>query len=424
MDNEMPNPASNLPHVRVFGVGDAGIRVVDLLIADGLAPACCAALSADGPTLERSTAQARICVENRKLRGLGSGGDPERGRQAAEEKAEELKALCAGAQVVFIVAGLGGGSGTGISPVLARIAKASGALVLGFVTMPFDCECPRRLALADDGLEELKSTADGVICLPNQRIFKLIDENTTVVDTFKISNRLWADGVQGLWRLICLKGLIEIPLDDLLRLLQDRHAESAFAVAEAAGSGRATQVLEKLLAHPLLENGEVLPEAEVALVSLTAGTDLTMAEVNRVMEQIKAKCSSAQVLMGACVDERFGDRLAVTLITGRKPSEETPPRGHAEGLDKQLLDRKASYKPNSRFLPPPPSLAPDQVQKLLARQGRTRNPQKNSSKLRQTQLPLDIISRGRFDKSEPTIYKGEDLDVPTYIRRGIPLTLN
>jgi cell division protein FtsZ len=422
MNTNLPTPSQELPSLRIFGVGDTGLSVIDLMIADGLPPDSFAAVNAGGQALESSAAAQKIPVENKRLRGLGSGGDPERGRQAAEEKAEELKALCEGIGVVFILAGLGGGSGTGISPVLARIAKAAGALVLAFVTIPFECEGSRRQFLAQQGLAELKAAADGIVCLPNQRIFKLIEENTTVVDTFKMTNRLLADGVHGLWRLLRFKGLIEIRLDDVCHLLQDRHCESAFAVAEAAGAGRSEQVIEKLLAHPMLDQGEAFSESEAVLVSLTGGPSLTMAEVNRVMEQIKAKCESAQVMMGACVDEAFGDRLAVTVITARKLDRDGAPRGHAGGLDTQLLDRSPTAKPNSRFLPPPPNLPPEELQRLLSRQGNGRSTaRRTSARLRQTQLPLEIHSKGRFDKSEPTIHKGEDLDVPTYLRRGVPL---
>jgi cell division protein FtsZ len=242
------------------------------------------------------------------------------------------------------------------------------------------------------------------------------------VETFKIANRLLADGVLGIWRLLTLRGLLEIHFEDLLHLIKDRHSESTFAVAEASGAGRAELVLEKLLGHPLLESGEVLPGCEAILVSLAGGPALTMAEINRLIEQIKIKCSNAQLIVGACLDDVFGDRLVVTLIAVNKPEIGAGTLRRREEFGSQLLDRGASVKPNSRFLPPPPSLAPEQVQQLLTRHGNGRGgPRRNTSKMRQGQLPLDIVSKGRFDKSEPTIHKGEDLDVPTYIRRGVPL---
>ena len=328
--------------------------------------------------------------------------------------------------MIFILAGLGGGAGTGISPVLARVAKEAGALVLGFVTTPFDCEGGRRQRLAQHGLAELKSAADGVICLPNQKVFKMIDENTSVLETFKITNDFLADGVRGVWRLLMHKGLIDIHFADLAALLRDRHGESCFAVAEAMGPTRSREVMDKLLAHPMLDGGQMLGETEAVLVSLIGGPDLTMAEVNRVMEQVNRQCEHAQVIMGAAIDEAFNERLAVTLIAARKGLEsaagETGAAGRNEELVEQLLPRSSKSRRGSRFVPPAPELPPEQVQQLLARQGRggSRSP-KGASALRQGQLPLEIVSKGRFDKSEPTIHKGEDLDVPTYIRRGVAL---
>jgi cell division protein FtsZ len=385
------------------------------------------AVNTDAQSLAASSATEKVHLETQPLRGLGTGGDPDRGRALAEEQLPRLKSLCEGANAVFVLAGLGGGAGTGISPVLAGAAKEAGALVLGFVTTPFDCEGGRRQRLAQDGLAELKAAADGVISLPNQRVFKMIDENTSVLETFKITNDLLAAGVRGIWRLLMHKGLIEIHFSDLAALLRDRHGESCFAVAEAMGPTRSREVMDKLMAHPMLDDGQMLGESDAVLVSLMAGPDLTMAEVNRVMEQVNRQCEHAQVIMGAAIDEAFKERLAVTLIAARKSAEceplsEAGAAGCGEELAAQLLPQSSTARRGSRFLPPAPELPPDQLQQLLARQGRGGSrPRKGLPKLRQGQLPLEIVSKGRFDKSEPTIHKGEDLDVPTYIRRGVAL---
>jgi cell division protein FtsZ len=185
--------------------------------------------------------------------------------------------------------------------------------------------------------------------------------------------------------------------------------------------------MDKLLAHPMLDGGQMLGESEAVLVSLIGGADLTMAEVNRVMEQLNRQCEHAQVIMGAAIDGSFNERLAVTLIAARKGAEpdaadETGTTGRSEDLAAQLLPRSAPARPGSRFVPPAPTLPQDQVQQLSASHGRGGSrARKGSPKLRQGQLPLEIVSKGRFDKSEPTIHKGEDLDVPTYIRRGVAL---
>ena len=238
--------------IKIFGVGGAGVALLDALNAEEFAGAGFAAINTDAASLAASSATVKIHLETKLLRGLGTGGDPERGRALAEEQFSTLKSACDGANVVLIIAGLGGGAGSGISPVLARAAKETGALVLAFVTLPFDCERNRRQQQAQQGLEQLKSVADGVICLPNQKTFKLIDDNTSVLDTFRITGGLLVEGVRGVWRLLTRPGLIQIHFDDLCALVRDRHSESAFAFVEASGPARSREAVEKLLAHPLL----------------------------------------------------------------------------------------------------------------------------------------------------------------------------
>jgi len=411
----------------VFGVGTTGLAVLDRLISEGIPASDLVAVNTDQQPLDGCSVATKIHLENRLLRGLGSGGDPERTRAAAEESAPKLKAACENAEVIFIAAGLGGGTGTGIAPVIARAAKETGALVIGFLSLPFDCEGSRRQAIARAGLEMFQESADGVICLPNQKIFKLIDENTSVVDTFKLSNSLLAEGVRGIWRLLTSRGLIEIQLTDFCELVRGRHAESIFATAEAAGPGRCGGLLAKLASHPMLDDGVLLAESEAILVSVTGGPDLSMLEVNRLMQEIQTRSARAQVTMGAAIDPAFHDRLAVTLIVARKTvqlkpeSIDTDTITKNDDLDTQLITKTESPRHGSRLLPPPPELAPEQMQQMLKGQRGGRAARKNIVRLRQTQLPLEIVSKGRFDKSEPTIHKGEDLDVPTYIRRGVSL---
>jgi cell division protein FtsZ len=424
-DAGMETPIKHIT-IKVFGVGGAGIHVLELMLKEDLPGVGFVAVNTDPQSLAASSAADKVQLETQLLRGLGTGGDPDVGRALAEEQLPRLKLLCEGVDVIFILAGLGGGAGTGISPVLARVAKDAGALVLGFVTTPFACEGGRRQRLAQHGLAELKSAADGVISLPNQKVFKMIDENTSVLETFKITNDFLAAGVRGVWRLLMRKGLIDIHFADLATLLRDRHGESCFAVAEAMGPTRSREVMDKLLAHPMLDGGQMLGETEAVLVSLIGGPDLTMAEVNRVMEQVNRQCEHAQVIMGAAIDETFNERLAVTLIAACKSAAtaagQTGAAGSSEDLVAQLLPHSSKSRRGSRFVPPAPELPSDQMQQLLARQGRggSRSP-KSASAMRQGQLPLEIVSKGRFDKSEPTIHKGEDLDVPTYIRRGVAL---
>ena len=398
--------------IKIFGVGGAGVSLLDTLSAEEFASAGFVAVNTDAASLAVSAAALKINLETKLLRGLGTGGDPDRGNALAEEHFSTLKSACEGASVVLILAGLGGGAGSGISPVVARAAKENGALVLAFVTLPFACEGNRRQQQAQQSLEKLKAIADGVVCLPSQKAFKLIDENTSVLETFRITGGLLMESVRGVWQLLTRPGLIQIHFDDLCKLLRDRHAESAFATVEASGAGRAREVVEKLLKHPLLDEGRALAESAAVLVSLMGGKDLTMAEVNRVMEQVGRHCERAQIIMGAVVDPALKNRLCVTVIAAKQniaPVAELPVTETATPTGIITRSRTATAP-----------LTMEQREQFLAQKAATRARRQNS-KMLQTQLPLAIVSKGRFDKSEPTIHKGEDLDIPTYIRRGVAL---
>jgi cell division protein FtsZ len=406
-----PQPAATAgPVIKVIGVGSAGVSLLEALIGGDFAGAKLIAINTESASLTSSSADVKIHLENRLLRGLGTGGDAERGRAIAEEQYAVLKSACEGANVVLIVAGLGGGAGSGVTPVLARAAHETGALVLAFVTIPFECEGNRRREQAQAGLELIRAEADGVICLPNHKAIKLIDENTSIVETFRITGALLVEAIRGVWHLMTRPGLIQIHLTDLCGLLRDKNSEGVFAYVEAAGSSRSREVVEKLLAHPLLDEGRSLAESDAVLVSLMAGSDLTMAEVNRVMEQISRQCERAQVIMGAAVDEALKSRLSVTVIAARHSQ---PPAADAADPNAHRPARTAGRATsNTAFF---------QQREQMVKQHSAGPRRKSDSKMRQQVLPLAIISKGRFDKSEPTIHNGEDLDVPTYCRRGVPL---
>ena len=435
MNSTHPTPdAGHLVRVKIFGIGTAGVAMLEPMSRGDFAGASFVAVNADASALAEPAAAERIHLETKVLRGLGTGGDPDRGRELAEAHVAQFKTACVGLDAVFIVAGLGGGAGTGIAPVVARVAKEAGALVLAFVTLPFDCEGNRRQSQALAGLEELKAAADGVIYLPCQKITKLIDENTSLLDTFQTTTQLLLEGARGVWRLLTLKGLIPLHFADLCTLLRDRHAESCFAAVEAAGPTRSRDAVEKLFAHPMLEAGDALAGAEAALVSIVGGPDLTLADVNLVMAQLKEKCPGAQVMMGAVVDEQFREHLALTVIATRPAvrgetqaaaaiTEALVASDEAPGFDTELSHRSVTRKPSSRITPPPPpTLSAEQREDMLAKQiGRSGRARKASSRSRQMPLPLEIVSKSRFDKTEATIHNGEDLDVPTYLRRGVAL---
>lgn len=419
--------------LRVIGVGGGGCRMIRHLAAMGLDGASFCALSTDLESVQACAGGIVVPFQlgARLTRGLGAGGDPEIGRIAAEESAEGVGALCSGAELVILLAGLGGGTGSGAAPVVAEIARRTGALVVGMVTLPFACEGQRRRRQAEAGLQRLKAVADVVLCLPNERVLSLIDPSTSLVETFRFSEVLLGQGVRGICRLAGGPGLINVDLADLREALRDKHAESFFACAEAVGEQRVRDVIDQLLLSPLLENGALLRDAGNVLVSLVAGPDLSMAELNRVTEQLRRECEGADVLLGAQVDPALGERLCLTLVATRRehreplattvPALEASVRPVPGPLEEPSLEtdffrrQPPPRRPRSRFIPPPPELTPEQRQEALTKASQRR------ARPQQTLLPLAIVSKGRFEKSEPTLHRGEDLDIPTFIRRGLVL---
>jgi cell division protein FtsZ len=408
--------------LKVFGLGGAGCNAAGFASQVGFAGVEFLAVNTDAQSLDACATPAKFVLGADRTRGLGAGGDPELGRAAAEEDVEKIRSFCAGADIIFLLAGLGGGTGTGAAPVFARVARENGALVLALVTLPFDFEGDRRQFQAQTGLQQLKTHADAVICLPNQKLFKMLDENTSVLEGFKISNSLLSEGLRGIWRMLTQTGLINVDFADLCSVTRGRHAASFFATAEAVGEKRAEQVIEKLMAHPLLDGGQVLNESDSLLVSIAGGPDVTMSEIHKLMEPLHRQCENAHFIFGAAIDEAFAGRLSVTLIASRRRQEEVPAPFKDLPPDKldpmQFLDTSVQERSASRFGAPPPTLSDEKKEQIIRVQGvRSR---KKLSRL-QKELPLEIIFKGRFEKSDPTIRNGEDLDVPTYIRRGVPL---
>ena len=226
---------------KIFGVGDIGVSLLAQLGAAEFSAASVVAVNTDIASLNASNAPLKFHIENKMMRGLGSGGDAERSRALAEEQLAAFKSACAGVKVVFILAGLGGGAGSGITPVLARAAHEAGALVLAFVTLPFSNEGSHRRQQAQQSLEQLKSAADAVICLASDKIFGLIDPNTSVLEILNAADRLLFEGFRGIWQLLTRRGLFPLHFDELCKLLRDRHVENCFACVEAAGAARSSR---------------------------------------------------------------------------------------------------------------------------------------------------------------------------------------
>jgi cell division protein FtsZ len=415
--NSTTTPPSDIK-IKVLGVGGAGCNAVTHLARETLAGVSFAALNTDAAALARLPIAERLTLGMNSHRGLGTGGDAERGRAAAEEDAAAIRALCEGANVIILVAGLGGGTGTGSAPVIARIARNCNALVLGIALMPFDFEGARRQSQAAAGLQELKAEADAVICLSNQKLFKLVHPNTPFAEGLAKMNEFVAEAVRSIWSLIVRPALVPLGFANLCVATQGRHSESCLAIGRGAGENRASDAAAQVIAHPLIDEGALLADAATVLVSIVAGPGFSMSEVHQVMEKISRAAESAHIIMGAAIDDALGEALTVTVIAASGE--------FANGA----RFRVPSLVPASRSCEPPPlgtqpSVPPMIVDGLPSTDksvaGQNGRARKSAQRLRQGQLPLEIISRGRFEKSEPTIHHGQDLDVPTYIRRGVAL---
>lgn len=429
---ELPALAAQPLSIRIIGVGGAGGNVVAQMAGSDLRQLRLVALHTSARILAATDAPEKILIGGDLTHGLGAGGDPSLARAAAERDVAILKDLCAKVDLLFIVTGLGGGTGTGVAPVLARVAKESGALVVGVATLPFEIEGPRRKRQAQQGLAELKAAADTVICFANQKIFRIVDENTSVLESLKIANEIVSQGIRGIWQMLTRPSLLHVDFAHLRGVLRDRHGESSFASVEADGEGRARELIDRLLASPLLDGGEALADAEAVLVNLIGGPDLSMADVKRVMDEINRRTDSAQMIMGASVAGDLAGKVGLTLVVSRKssPAEaESAPPGRfspplrAPGLempDGNPGEDEGSSDPRFCEGARPVDLEPgDPLRGCL---GRSATSGRGAGRrLQQGHLPLQIISKGRFEKSHPTLHRGEDLDIPTYVRRGIAL---
>jgi cell division protein FtsZ len=415
--NSTATPPADIK-IKVLGVGGAGCNAVTHLAPEGLAGVSFAALNTDAAALAQVPIAQRLPLGMNSHRGLGTGGDPERGRAAAEEDAAAIRALCEGAHVVILVTGLGGGTGTGSAPVIARIARNSNALVLGIALMPFDFEGARRQSQAIAGFQELKAEADAVICLSNQKLFKLVDPHTPFAEGLAKMNDFVAEAVRSIWSLIVRPALVPLGFANLCVATQGRHSESCLAIGRGKGESRASEAAAQVIAHPLIDGGALLAEASTVLVSIVAGPGFSMSEVHEVMEKISHAADSAHIIMGAAIDNGLGDALTVTVIAASGE--------FANGARFRMPGLLPASRPGDASSPPPQAPGPPRILDGLASldkatPGQNGRARKSNQRLRQGQLPLEIISRGRFEKSEPTIHHGQDLDVPTYIRRGVAL---
>ncbi len=308
--------AGQAAKIKVIGVGGGGGNAISSMIAEGGIPGVeFVAVNTDAQALLHNKAELKIQIGEKLTKGLGSGGDPDVGRQAAEETKEKLKEELSGADMVFITAGEGGGTGTGAAPVIAEVAKETGALTVAVVTKPFEFEGSKRKLSAEDGIARLKEKVDTLIIVPNQRILQVIDKKTPILEAFKKIDSVLHQGVKGIAELITLPGLINVDFADV-RTVMNNSGTALMGIGTASGDKRAITAIKQAISSPLLDT--TIEGARGVLFNVIGGPDLSMSEIDEAASLIaKTVDPNADIIFGAAIDEQMVDQLRITLIATR-----------------------------------------------------------------------------------------------------------
>ena len=415
-DDEAMNDAT----IRVIGVGGGGGNAVNNMLAKGIHGVDFIAVNTDQQALGTNLAPLKIQIGREKTSGLGAGARPSVGAEAAEESRKEIEAALQGTDMVFVTAGMGGGTGTGAAPVISAIAKEMGILTVAVVTKPFDCEGKKRLSMAEAGIEHLRQTVDTLVIVPNERLLDIAEDDTTLVDAFVMADDVLYNATRGISELITVNGLINLDFADVKTTMED-GGTALMGSALASGDQRAERAAREALESPLLD-GISIHGARNVLVNITAGPSLTIREATRGMSAIQEQAGDeAEVIFGTVIDPEMGDALRVTVMaTGFDLADKVQPMPEPETIRRSVplsgdglvpphykgeanlkdLDRPA-YERRSRVAPPQ-ERAPE-VEEV-----RDETPMTNVRRLRMSEIPPEKSERVR-SKEEP--------DVPAFIRR-------
>lgn len=426
--NELPLEALTDRNVgiKLIGVGGGGSNAVDRLKMENLDRLQLAVINTDFKALGTSPVQDKILIGTTLTRGLSAGGDPELGRKAAEADADKIAEIVKGTDLIFLVAGLGGGTGSGASPVVAEIAAEAGATVIAFVTLPFSFEGGRRRKQAEDAMNELRRVCDAVIPLANDMLLQEGTESTSVLDSFARADEWIGRGVKSIWGMLSRTGLINVDFTALRQVFQHRGGKTLFGLGVGAGENPAAAALDDLKQCPLLHTPEYARKADRLLVNITGGADLSLAKVNELMSALTEEFGrEAHVVMGAAIDEALQGRVEICLI------------GTTDLGSRNFVRRAPTPAPVRKseraVTPTATSSAPDSNQNVKTSvTPATPRPAMSAAdihKAKPTQEEFGFQggapaeNRGAFDKSDRNLFEGQDLDVPTYLRKGIKVSV-
>ncbi|TDC24331.1 cell division protein FtsZ [Streptomyces sp. 8K308] len=320
----MAAPQNYLAVIKVVGIGGGGVNAINRMIEVGLKGVEFIAINTDAQALLMSDADVKLDVGRELTRGLGAGANPEVGRKAAEDHREEIEEVLKGADMVFVTAGEGGGTGTGGAPVVANIARSLGALTIGVVTRPFTFEGRRRANQAEDGIASLRDEVDTLIVIPNDRLLSISDRQVSVLDAFKSADQVLLSGVQGITDLITTPGLINLDFADVKSVMSEAGS-ALMGIGSARGDDRAVAAAEMAISSPLLEAS--IDGARGVLLSISGGSDLGLFEINEAAQLVsEAAHPEANIIFGAVIDDALGDEVRVTVIAAGFDGGQPPAR--------------------------------------------------------------------------------------------------
>ncbi len=397
------------PNIRVIGLGGAGSRVMERLIVEHLDGVSFVAMNTDAELLAESNADERIQLG---ASGTGAGGDPDAGYAATEESASVLSESFEGAGLVFLCAGLGGGTGSGGAPLIANIARRCGAVVVAVVSLPFAFE-QGRTEQAQTALSQLVQQAQIVLCFENDRMAEFAAATGPAHQAFAMADTILCQAVRSLTSLVSGEGLLHVGLDELATVLRRTDARCLFGHGESDTETRATDAVERALRSPLMNRGEALKDARDIVIHITAGPELSVAELSVLMDQLQRHTGGdTRFHLGIASDLRMGKKLGVTLIAALGTDAPEAALQQKRKLPRPLpvpvlplFESAPDSEPLSESDEPEPTQATVAAQK----------------KGKVEQMQFEPVNRGRFEKSEPTIVDGQDLDVPTFLRKGLRL---
>ena len=398
---EFDSLAEQKAKLKVIGIGGAGGNATNRMIQAGMQGVDFIAINTDAQDLENNAAEHKIQIGKNLTKGLGAGAKAEIGREAVESDEEAVQAILEDADMAFVTAGMGGGTGTGATPMVAKLSRDMGILTVGIVTLPFNFEGPKRMSRALEGIAELRKTCDTVIAIPNQKLMSIVETDTTVVEAFKMADSILHQAAKGISDLINVHGLINLDFADVETIMK-KMGEAIMGTGVAQGEERAVLAAQQAISSPLLDNASI-SGAQGVLVNITGSPDLTLLEVDAATNIVFEEAGKdANIIFGAVIDPSLGDEIRVTVIaTGFNQGQhiaDSEPAVEQVNVPTQRQTREIQEEIN----------AP-----VFTRQQEPAAPPTGAIEPLQMEAPKPSF---KFDDTNPTIY-GEDLDVPAFIRR-------